>query len=116
MPPVRRPRWSIYVVRCRDGSLYTGIALDVAARLAQHAGSGGRGAKYLRGRGPLRLELFRAVGSRSLAQSIERRIKSLSREQKLALLGQRAVLDRMLASARAAPSGVRAAIARRTPD
>jgi len=98
---MRRPGWSIYVVRCRDGSLYTGIALDVSRRLAQHAGAGGRGAKYLRGRGPLRLELTRAVGSRSVAQSVERRIKTLPREQKLALLAKRALLDRLVASARA---------------
>jgi putative endonuclease len=101
---MRHPRWSVYVVRCGDGSLYTGIALDVPRRLAQHAGAGGRGAKYLRGRGPLRLELKRVVGSRALAQSIERRIKMLPRDRKLALLAKRALLDRVVAAARATSS------------
>jgi putative endonuclease len=94
------PRWSVYVVRCGDGSLYTGIALDVHRRLAQHAGADGRGAKYLRGRGPLRLEVTRVVGARGLAQSVERRIKTLPRDQKLALLAKRAILDRLVRSAR----------------
>ena len=110
--PPAEPRWSVYVVRCRDGTLYTGIALDVAARLAQHAGPGGRGAKYLRGRGPLRLELTRPVGPRGLAQSVERRIKNLPREAKLDLLKERAILDRMVASARGAPARPRAAPSR----
>jgi len=39
--------WSVYIVRCRDGSLYTGVATDVRRRLAEHARLGGRGAKYL---------------------------------------------------------------------
>jgi putative endonuclease len=78
------PEWSVYIVRCRDGSLYTGIATDVARRLAEHAD--GRGARYLRGRGPLRLELERRVGSRAAAQSVEARIKRLSRREKERLL------------------------------
>ena len=97
---MRRPKWSVYVVRCGDGSLYTGIALDVGRRLAQHAGAGGRGAKYLRGRGPLRLEMTRVVGARGLALSVERRIKILPRRQKLELMAKRALLDRLVRSAR----------------
>ncbi|HET8947463.1 MAG TPA: GIY-YIG nuclease family protein [Candidatus Polarisedimenticolia bacterium] len=82
----REPRWSVYIVRTRDGALYTGIALDVRRRLEQHAGAARGGAKALRGRGPLRLELSRPVGSRSLAQAIEWRIKRLPRGRKLELI------------------------------
>jgi putative endonuclease len=73
--------YSVYLVRCRDGSVYTGIATDVDRRLAEHAGST-RGAKCLRGKGPLELLFQRAVGSRSLATRIEHRIKKLAPEDK----------------------------------
>jgi putative endonuclease len=98
----RDPDWSVYIVRCRDGALYTGIALDVRRRLAQHAAADGRGAKYLRGRGPLRLALMRVIGSRSLALSVESRIKRLRRSEKLRLLARRPVLDGLIALARRA--------------
>ncbi len=77
-----RPRWSVYLLRCRDGTLYTGIATDVARRLAEHRKNSGKGARYLRGRGPLRLVFQRAVGSRSLALRLEHRIKRLPKVQK----------------------------------
>lgn len=76
--------YSVYMVRCRDGSLYTGIAIDVERRLAEHA-DGNKGAKYLRGKGPLKLVLQQEIGDRSLATRIEHRIKQLSREEKMAL-------------------------------
>ena len=47
--------YSLYIVRCADGSLYTGIAIDVARRIKEHE-LDSRGAKYLRGKGPLQLE------------------------------------------------------------
>jgi putative endonuclease len=92
-------RWSVYIVRTRDGALYTGIALDVRRRLEQHAGDVRGGAKALRGRGPLRLELSRAVGSRALAQAIEWRIKRLPRAGKLDLIARRGLLTRLVRDA-----------------
>ena len=74
--------WSVYIVRCRDGSLYTGIATDVARRLAEHRTLRGKGAKYLRGRGPLRLVFVRQAPSREVALRLERRIKRLSKARK----------------------------------
>ena len=73
--------YSVYLVRCRDGSLYTGIAKDVSRRIAAHE-QGATGAKYLRGKGPLELVFQRPVGDRGLAQRIEHRIKRLSRAEK----------------------------------
>lgn len=73
--------YSVYLVRCRDGSLYTGIATDVARRMAAHE-QGTTGAKYLRGKGPLELVFQRPVGDRGLAQRIEHRIKRLPRAEK----------------------------------
>ena len=57
--------WSVYLVRCKDDSLYAGVALDVDRRLEEHR-EGKRGAKYLRGRAPLELVLRRELGDRSL--------------------------------------------------
>ena len=74
--------WHLYLVRCRDGSLYTGITTDVARRLAEHQGNSDAGAKYLRGRGPLELVFQRELGDRSLALGVESRVKKLSKAGK----------------------------------
>ena len=76
--------WSVYLLRCGDGTLYCGIALDVEARLRQH--QGGRGAKYTRGRGPLELVFQEACGSKAGALRREREVKRLRRAAKEALI------------------------------
>lgn len=73
--------WSLYLLRTRDGSLYTGIALDVEKRFVEHV-AGLRGAKALRGRGPLELVYRTEVGERGLTQGLEHRIKRLSKTDK----------------------------------
>lgn len=75
------PRWSVYLVRCRDGTLYTGIATDVERRLREHQSSR-RGAKFLRGKGPLTLVYQREIGNRSTATRVELAIKQLPRRSK----------------------------------
>lgn len=76
--------WSVYIVRCGDDSLYTGIAKDVDARLESH--NSGRGAAYTRARRPVRL-VYRADGmTRSEALVEEARIKSLPRTVKRAMI------------------------------
>ena len=80
------PVWHLYVVRTGEGSLYTGIATDVERRLAEHRGASGRGARYLRGRGPLELAFRRSIGDRGLAQRVEHRMQRLSREEKEKIL------------------------------
>jgi putative endonuclease len=84
-----RAAWHVYMVRCRDGSLYTGIATDVLRRMAEHAGAGGRGAKYLRGRGPLRLVFKRSAPTRGAALRLEREIKRLTKRKKEELVTRR---------------------------
>lgn len=86
--------FSLYIVRCADGALYTGIATDVGKRLAEHE-SGPRGAKFLRGRGPLQLVFSEVVGDRARATRLEYRVKQLKRTQKLALIDGRAVLSEL---------------------
>lgn len=73
--------YSVYLVQCRDGSIYTGIATDVKRRIAEHE-DGTRGARYLRGKGPLQLVFARVIGDRSLATKLESRIKRLPRIDK----------------------------------
>lgn len=87
--------YSLYLVRCRDGTLYTGIATDVQRRLSEHGGNG-RGAKYLRGRGPLELVFEYAVGDRSLASRAERLVKQLPRLQKERLVADPEQLARLV--------------------
>jgi putative endonuclease len=77
--------WTLYLLRCGDGTLYCGIALDVEARLAQHRA--GKGAKYTRGRGPLELVYAEPCASKPEALRRERAVKRMSRAAKLALTG-----------------------------
>lgn len=77
--------WYLYILRCGDGSLYTGITTDVEKRLEAHRQ--GRGAKYTRGRGPLALCYRECCGSHSQALRREAAVKALSREKKLQLMG-----------------------------
>lgn len=87
--------YSLYIVRCADGSLYTGIAIDVGRRLREHA-NGARGAKYLRGKGPLKLEFAKRLGNRSIASQAEHRVKQLDREHKEALIAGHYSLSKLL--------------------
>lgn len=77
-------RWYVYVVRCADGSLYTGISTDVPARVATH--NAGRGAKYTRSRLPVQLVHVETKKSQSTALRREAAIKALPRARKLSLL------------------------------
>ena len=79
--------WHLYLVRCHDGSLYTGITTDVARRFVEHQEDRGAGAKYLRGRGPLALVFQKKLGSRSLALGVESKVKKLSKAKKEKLVG-----------------------------
>lgn len=88
--------YSVYIVECGDGTYYTGVATDVDRRLREHE-AGARGARYLRGRGPLRLVFNSVVGDRSQAQRAEYRIKQLSRQRKIELIDGRLQLDALLA-------------------
>ncbi len=77
------------MVRCGDGSLYTGIAKDVAKRFAAHQAQGPKCAKYLKGREPLRLVYQERVGDKSAALKREYAIKQLPKHTKEQLLTQR---------------------------
>ena len=72
--------WYLYILRCGDGTLYTGITTDVERRFNAH--QSGKGAKYTRGRGPLELVYQETCGTHSQALKRELNIKSLSRAEK----------------------------------
>jgi len=77
--------WWMYVVRCSDDSLYTGITTDVVRRVKEHNGSS-KGAKYTRSRRPVSLETSVMFANRSQALKAEYSFKSLSRDKKLAFI------------------------------
>lgn len=76
--------WTVYILRCADGTLYTGITRDLARRIQEH--NQGRGAKYTRGRSPVELVFTTPCNSRSEALSREYAIKKLSLKQKINLI------------------------------
>jgi predicted GIY-YIG superfamily endonuclease len=87
--PEKKQRWFVYILECGDGTLYTGATSDVAARLACH--QAGAGARYTRGRKPLRLLYTEACRGKSKALKREYAIKKLSRDEKLALIKEKVI-------------------------
>lgn len=79
--------WFVYLLRCRDGSLYCGITTDLARRLAEHNGDQGLGARYTQARRPVKLAYWESCASRSQAAQREAAIKRLRRDQKWRLIG-----------------------------
>jgi len=86
-PTDRSPptNWSVYIIRCADGSLYTGITTDPGRRFQQHAD--GRGAKFFRTRRPLEIVYREEDHSRSTAGKREIEIKGMTKKDKAALVG-----------------------------
>ena len=77
--------WHVYVLRCADGSLYTGITTDLARRLAAH--NAGKGAKYTRARLPVALVWSEPAADEGAAKRREHEVRSLDRADKLRLIG-----------------------------
>lgn len=92
------PNWYLYMVRCRHGSLYTGIATDVESRLVDHRAN--KGAKYLRGRGPLKLVFKEQIGKKGRALKVERKVKNLPRHKKEALIKTGAGIEALLSGSK----------------
>lgn len=78
-------KWYLYILRCGDGSLYTGITTDVEARLSQHRA--GKGAKYTRGRGPLEVVYTEECEDHSAALKRELVVKGMLPAEKRKLCG-----------------------------
>ncbi|MBR9729339.1 GIY-YIG nuclease family protein [Shewanella intestini] len=78
--------WFVYMIKCANGHLYTGITTDVARRFNEHQLGGKKGAKYLKGKGPLTLVYKERQHDRSVATKRELAIKKMTREQKLGMI------------------------------
>ena len=78
--------WFVYIIRCADSTLYTGISTNVARRFEEHTSGSPKSAKYLRGRAPLELIYAKEIGTQSEATIEERRIKALTKTQKVNLI------------------------------
>jgi putative endonuclease len=81
-PADHEDHWWVYIAKCKDKTLYTGIAKDCSKRIEQH--NKGKGAKYTKSRTPLKLIKRFVCHSKSEALKLEYKIKKLSREEKLA--------------------------------
>ncbi|MEI6529635.1 MAG: GIY-YIG nuclease family protein [Candidatus Falkowbacteria bacterium] len=77
--------YSLYIVECKDGTLYTGITIDLKGRVGEH-NSSKRGAKYTRARRPVKLVYSKIFSDKSSALRAESQIKKLSRKDKLSLI------------------------------
>jgi putative endonuclease len=87
-------KWSIYLIRCADHSLYVGITTDVDRRFREHCTQGKQSAKYLRGRGPLELVFREEVGTKSQASRLEYCLKQLTKLKKESLvIGKMSLVD-----------------------
>ena len=87
--------WHLYVVRCEDDSLYTGITTDIERRLEEHRSSP-KGAKFLRGRGPLKLAYHCKIGDKGKALQAEYRLKQLPKQLKEEIVTNSPDLARLL--------------------
>ena len=84
--------WSVYLIRTASNSLYCGVTIDVQRRFTEHQGSK-KGAKYLKGKGPLTLVWSEAVGDKRKAMQLEYRIKRLSKAKKEAIVANHLPLE-----------------------
>lgn len=85
--------WHLYLIRTKNGALYTGITRDVERRFAEHVAGGKKGAKYLRGRGPLKLVFQQKIGTRSDALKTEAAIKKMSKAEKEEMTSSQTTLN-----------------------
>jgi len=99
--------WHLYILRCCDGSLYTGITTDVKRRILEHNGEGKKGAKYLRGKGPATLVFKKRIGGKSLASKAEYRVKRLSKTKKEMLVLKKIRLKEILMKGTENEKGIR---------
>ena len=91
-------QWSLYLIRTAQASLYTGVTTDVQRRFAEHENKDkkNKGAKALRGKGPLKLVFKIAVGNRSDALKLEYKVKKLSRTDKQRLISRITKLEELI--------------------
>lgn len=85
--------WTIYILKCGDGTYYTGVTKDLDKRIEEHRS--GKGAKYLRGRGPLKTVFNKKLDSHGSALKYEIKIKKLSRPEKTNLISDPSIFNKL---------------------
>lgn len=85
-------KWTVYILECSDGTLYTGITDDLERRLKAH--NAGRGAKYTRGRGPVTLRYREAAQDKGSALKRECELKRLRKSEKMAIIHEKGFKNR----------------------
>ena len=88
--------WSLYIIRCSDRSLYTGISTDVQRRFGEHISGGRTAAKYTKSFSSMELAYEIPIGNRSLAAKIEHRIKNLPKQKKELIISRRLSRDELI--------------------
>jgi len=88
--------WPLYMIRCNNNSLYTGITTEVERRFQEHQSNTPKSAKYLRGKGPLQLVFQTIIGNRSEASIAEAKVKKLSRVEKEELVNGTISIEQVL--------------------
>ena len=91
----RAHMWYVYLIRTKMGHLYTGVTQDVQRRFKEHQKQGGKGAKYLKGKKPLKLVFHKKIGSRSQALKTEVQIKKWPKKKKEALVNNEIPLEQL---------------------
>ena len=91
-------KWYLYIIRCADDSLYTGITLDLHRRFDEHSSNGPKCAKYLRGRQPLTMIYHTEFDDKSAALKAEIKVKKLTKAQKILLASGKLVINEIAAS------------------
>ena len=87
--------WHVYLIRTKMGHLYTGVTQDVQRRFKEHQKEGGKGAKYLKGKKPLKLVFHKKIGTRSQALKTEAQIKKWPKIKKEALVNNETTLEQL---------------------
>ena len=87
--------WHVYLIRTKMGQLYTGVTQDVLRRFKEHQKEGRKGAKYLKGKKPLKLVFHKKIGSHSQALKTEAQIKRWSKKKKEALVNNEIHLEHL---------------------
>ena len=88
--------WSVYIIRCSDRSLYTGISTDVRRRFGEHISGDRKAAKYTKSSSSMELAYEIPIGNRSLAAKIEYRIKKLPKQKKEFIISRRFSRDELI--------------------
>ena len=89
----KQDEWFLYIIECKDGTFYTGITLDVQRRFEEHSAEGPKSAKYVKGKGPLKLIFSTPVGQKGRAYQMEKKVKRLSKKRKIDLVAEIFTLD-----------------------